>query len=258
VAGKEGNRGKDDGSYCFYGNDSIPGGWVHNWITDQKEDWFYAKGVRAMNEAERREREENYKPARAEARKERDEAQARAERSLNKTWEQASKAKGNHPYLKHKNAPAFGLRRDGEALIIPMYDKDGTLRNIQKIYGDGKKSFFQGARVRSLFHHIPAADGDDGTRILIATGYATSATCAQATGHETYVAFSDDNLLAVAWIVRERNPGKIIIICGDDDYKIVGADGKIYNPGTVKAQQAAAAIGALGIIPRFNRGGKNE
>ena len=153
-------------------------------------------------------------------------------------------------YLLAKNIRAHGIRSGNRCLLVPMYSPQGKLVNLQRIYRKGdefKKYFLKDARVVGCYFRMKATEKDDGT-ICVGTGFATCASINEASGHETYVAFTDANLLAVARMVREDNPDARIVICGDDDWKLVKKLG--YNPGMVAAEKAARAVDGYVALPR--------
>ena len=88
--------------------------------------------------------------------------------------------------------------------------------------------------------------------LVIAEGYATAATLAEALGQATVSAFDSGNLLPVAQALHQKYPGKPIIIAGDDDLNVGVTLG--INPGRVKAIEAARAVGGKAIFPVFAPG----
>lgn len=59
------------------------------------------------------------------------------------------------------------------------------------------------------------------------------------------VAFHAGDLKAVAKVLREAHPGAELVVCADDDRHTEG------NPGVAHARAAAAAVGGLLVVPRF-------
>ncbi len=92
------------------------------------------------------------------------------------------------------------------------------------------------------------AQDSDIRQVCIAEGFATAASIYESTGIPTAVAFNSGNLLAVAKVLRKRNPKARIIICADNDRITQG------NPGVSKATEAARAARALLAIPQFPDG----
>jgi putative DNA primase/helicase len=141
-----------------------------------------------------------------------------------------------HFYLEAKGVPSHGLRvatqtmkarlwkvanerwettivaRPGE-LLIPMFDADGNLWNVQRIEAlplEGKHArwFLAGSRKRGLFYRI----GGEGPAWM-AEGYATAATVHAATGMPVFVGFDAYNMPAVA----RQFAGTIVAIAADND-----------------------------------------
>ena len=82
--------------------------------------------------------------------------------------------------------------------------------------------------------------------IYIAEGYATAASIFEATEQCAVVAFSANNLPAVAETIKWEYPNAEIIICADND--VYNGD---KNIGLDKATEAAMIINAKLVIPKF-------
>ncbi|HKW29246.1 MAG TPA: DUF3631 domain-containing protein, partial [Verrucomicrobiae bacterium] len=81
--------------------------------------------------------------------------------------------------------------------------------------------------------------------LVIAEGFATAASIAEATGLATVAAMNAGNLPTVAKALREKFPEREIIIAADNDQFTDG------NPGLAKARDAAFAIRAKLAVPAF-------
>lgn len=145
---------------------------------------------------------------------------------------------GEHRYLRTKGVGAHGLRTNGFLVYVPVRDSEGTLHGLQYISPEGVKKFLTGTAFREHYHII--AEPKD--RILIAEGYATTATLREATDEAVAVAFDASNLRPVAEAFKDKYQ---ITVCADDDRTTEG------NPGLTKAIEAARAVGARLAIPRF-------
>jgi len=163
------------------------------------------------------------------------------------------------PYLQAKGIgvhPGAFTDREGQKTYLPVYDKDGTQWSMQYIQEDGTKRFPKDSRKEGCFHIVGGwkAIDDEGAApaIVIAEGYATAATLAEALGHGTVAAFDSGNLKAVAETFRELYPDKAIVICGDDDLAVEQKYGR--NPGKAAAIEAAQAVGGEYITPIFAPG----
>lgn len=161
-------------------------------------------------------------------------------------WRAAGKADPEHGYLARKGLPPFGIRQRGDTLLVPMVDCRFRLRNVQRIYPDGRKLFLSGGRSDGLFwpHGAFWQDGRPSAGpLVIGEGFATMAAVHHATGHGVVAAMSAHNLEAVARIMRSLFPGRTLIVAADDDCHLS------ENIGLNAARKAAETIGALLATP---------
>lgn len=156
-------------------------------------------------------------------------------------WHAASSLIETHDYLTRKQIKPIGIRLNGGVLFIPAYDSNGMLWSIQKIFPNGDKSFWPGAKKKGHY----ASLGTLKRRLYITEGYATGATIHQVTGEAVAVAFDSGNLQAVCQALRAKYPVLEMILCGDDDAHLD------TNVGRLKAEQAADLIAAKTIFPHF-------
>ena len=175
--------------------------------------------------------------------RERDRRQRATAQTARMLWNKAERVTW-HEYLKKKAVLPLSIRQSGNLLVIPMYDGYGRLWNCQTIDRDGTKLFLRGGRAKGLYYGIKG----ESQEIYIAEGFATAASlhlyhypkCRVA------VAFNADNLLPVARTIREKHPGKRLVIAADNDAWTQG------NPGLTKAKTAAEAVRAKVIYPKFD------
>lgn len=196
--------------------------------------------------------------AQAEARKARDDAEAKATRAKHEKaanqaaelWEQAC-AGLDAPYMERKGVRGFGVRVDaGGGVVVPMRDVTGTLWNIQHIAATKPasgtdKRFLPGGRKSGLmcWLGVPAGAGV----LLLCEGWATGASLHEATALPVCVAFDAGNLPTVAKAVRDAYPSALLVVCGDNDQATSASSGR--NPGKEKAEQAARAVGGVATWP---------
>lgn len=132
-------------------------------------------------------------------------------------------------------------------------DAGGRLWSIQTVDENGKR-FLKDSHKAGTMHVLePTGKGTLGAlkppihgTILIAEGYATAARLYEATDRATVAAFDSGNLKAVAEAVRAKFPDRQIVIAADNDHA-----NKLGNVGMVKAEEAAKAVGAVLVAPRF-------
>jgi putative DNA primase/helicase len=257
----EGHRsGTTNGAYVLH-LDRHPAGWFMDYKSGIRGTWRQGGGKWHLDEATRRQIEEDRRKRQAEieARHLKRAAEARV------IWGKASPCT-SHPYLSRKGIQAHGLRLgnwpkwlegpDGwrkiiipGTLLVPMVDEAGKLWNLQAIFPEvhaelGRDKDFMSGRKAGLFHMI----GNPTDTVLIAEGYATAATVHEATGHHTFVAFDCGNLKAVAMTARKLHQKARMIVCADNDRTTQG------NPGLTKARAAALAVGGFVSVPEFPEG----
>jgi putative DNA primase/helicase len=149
-----------------------------------------------------------------------------------------------HPYLDRKKIQGLDLRVDRYGnLLIPMFDVDNILWNIQKINPDGSKYFSKGARVKGCFY--PIVDLINGLTFILCEGFATGASIRTALGLPTVVCFNAGNLLQVGQEIAKKYPDAKLVFAGDNDQY------SSYNTGKNKAIAAAASTGGTVVLPRF-------
>ena len=192
---------------------------------------------------------EHIRKAREEAAQIESALRAECRRTSATLWQQSHDVDTKHPYLVAKAIKPYGIRQLKESLLVPVKDASGILHGVQFIGLDGSKKFKAGTAVTGCFHAIEKPNGT----LLIAEGFATSATLHEITGHAVACTFNAGNMKPVAEALRINLPDTILIFCADDDHTTEG------NPGLTKASEAAQAVDGLLAIPVFpdNRGDKD-
>ncbi|HGD8911273.1 TPA: primase-helicase zinc-binding domain-containing protein, partial [Escherichia coli] len=164
---------------------------------------------------------------------------------------QASCESAGNTYLTHKGFPEHicheltsahkiggVMFRPGD-LIVPLYNADGELVNIQLISGNGSKCFLKGGQVKEAYHLIEGG-GSSVRRIWIAEGYATALTIHHLTGEAVMVAFSSVNFLSLTSVAHNKYPGYQLIIAADRD---------LNGSGQERAETAAKACQCDIVLP---------
>jgi len=183
------------------------------------------------------EREEKQKLAEEERQKE---IEATAKRARN-IWDKLPK-QGRSPYLQRKKVAAFNVRFTRGSIVLPVYGFDRVLSGLQFIDPEGNKKFLTGTVKKGRFCILGDAIDKKGY-MAISEGYATGSSIRMATNWIVFVAFDAGNLIHVAKAVRHQYQQAKLVICGDDDY------GNKANPGRIKAEAAAKAVGGVAIFP---------
>lgn len=177
-----------------------------------------------------------------------DQKAARAARGRNAaaaTWNLATPARPDHPYLVRKQVSPHGLRESSAGeLVVPLRDLAGTLHSIEFIAEDGAKRYlFEGAKSG----HFCTIGGPllADRPILVCEGWATGASLHEATGHVVLAAMDAGNMPPVAEILRAKFPDADIVLVADNDSK----PEQKRNTGIIAATKAARAIGGRLAVP---------
>ena len=186
---------------------------------------------------------------------------AKHSKQIRNLWQRAKPVQERgHPYLDGKGIRNVPLLRsiidpetEQEMLLIPMFHKDGEIRNIQRIWPDGTRlQMKQAAGSRGLYHTIGAQRYMQSKTLYICEGWATGWTIHKASGCAVIVAFFDGGLLTVGKIIQEKYPEARLVIAADNDrWKPVMRKGKNVNPGVYAARKAAEELEADLCIPDF-------
>lgn len=249
-------RGRNDGRIKIFADRE--GGICWNHKSGERKTFFInQKSSGSMSDEDRA----KIKAEQERRKKERKTKQNKAANHARSIWNNASSAPANHPYLVKKHIKLHFARVSTwtknvfinekwqkiiieNALLIPLFNEAGTIRNVQAIFPekhpdlDRNKDFLKDAELSGLFSWV----GDKSDTVLIAEGVATAVTLHEETGNRVYIAFTANNLLAVAKTVRKHRSTASIVLCADND-KTKG------NPGVTKATEAANAVNGLISIP---------
>ena len=114
-----------------------------------------------------------------------------------------------HPYIAKKRIERHTARLEGSNLIVPVYDADGVLQNVQTISPTGTKLFHKGAPMAGGRLLIGINMGP----IIVAEGFATGATLHEACADQVCVTFSMGNMREVA--IQLHDAGHDIILAPD-------------------------------------------
>jgi len=168
--------------------------------------------------------------------------------------------KGKSAYLDRKQIVGFKVRyapRTG-AVLVPMCNVRDQIVGLQVIFpgpqpdtGRDKSYWPYGMSKEGAFHLI-GPHPEPGEPVLVCEGYATGASLHMATSLSVAIAFDAGNLMTVSKAMRERFPGRPIIICRDDDWKTKRPNGEPWNPGEEKANNAATVVGGQVVVPIFS------
>lgn len=210
------------------------------WASGLSETWHAQQ--RHLTGKERAALSRQVTEAKRRAERERAAEWERAESRALDVWLKAQPADPEHKYLKAKAVSAYCARQQGSLLVLPISRWDERLTSLQFIGPDGEKRMLRGGRKRGCF--IPVHGQPGAERILIAEGFATAATLADAEPQALVLAAIDaGNLESVAKEARRLFLDAEIVLAADCD--LVGIE---------KAHAAALACGGVVAVPDFPSG----
>jgi hypothetical protein len=126
-------------------------------------------------------------------------------------WDRATPIDGANGYLDRKQIAPCGARAEGRNLLVPMWDADGELINVQMIppkEGDDKLFQKDAPTIDGRFY-IGLGFG----RAIICEGFATAASIFEATADRVVVAFSQGQIPNIAKQMQEA--GVSVVIAAD-------------------------------------------
>ena len=163
-----------------------------------------------------------------------------AETSVNDRWSSGNLV-DSHQYLSDKGVISYDLRVDRGSLLVPLFNIEGEMVNIQSINSNGDKYFAKGGRKKGCFYLL----GDVTDTIIFCEGYSTGASIFEATKIAVAICFDAGNLMSVALELSTKHPNAKILICGDDDRH------NEVNTGRIKACETATHVGGSVVFPVF-------
>lgn len=252
-------KGEKSGFYIIH-TDGHPAGFMQNNRTKEELRWSSKGYVQTDEEKALLRAQAAQKQAEKAAQQQKDH-EASAKR-VGKQLSQLSEPQQQTAYLEKKGLQVHkGVFTDkgGDKTYIPAYDVSGKQWTMQYINEDGTKRFAKNARKEGCFHVVGGLEAlKDAPVLIIAEGYATAGSIAEATQYPTGAAFDSGNLEPVANALKEAFPGKPIVIAGDDDVaqscKMKAKDKATVNVGREKALETAKAVGGVAVFPIFAKG----
>ncbi len=167
-----------------------------------------------------------------------------------KRWGQlpVASVEAPNPFLDRTATGAYGVRSDGDRLVIPARDVDGKLWSLFTVPPEekGRADFMHNGRTRGLMHLIGSPV--DGQTILATDRYEAAASLHKATNLPVAVSFDMSNLSIVGDALKKKYPFSPLVIVGQDQHHITAP---MPNPGVTKAFEAAERHGAYLAVPQF-------
>ena len=194
----EGRGGKGDAAYLLH-LDGVPAGGFENWRDGFGWENWRADTDRTLSPAEEAAHRAKLENSRRERELEELKRKATARKRALSVFEDAALCH-SHPYTVRKGIQPHGARLQGDRLVLPLRDADGTVHSLQFIGADGAKRYLTGGRKAGCYFDI----GESNDVLCLTEGFATGASIHEATGYAVAVAFDAGNLAAVPAGVRSR------------------------------------------------------
>lgn len=232
----KGRKRDDSGWYIIFPDEPVAGRF--GCWRDQIDCVFRAEIGRELTPAENMAILRRQAEAKARRDEERQKKADIAAETVEAIWSAATAATQDQPYLKRKGIKPHGSRVTGDGrLIVPLYDQNGDLASLQYI-SDDEKRYHPGGVTKGCSWQLGEISPGP---IFLAEGFATAATIHEVSGRPVYIAYSANNLPAVAGQMREKH--------GLSQDIIIVADNDASNVGRNKADEAAAKHGARIVMP---------
>lgn len=239
-----------NGFYRININCQVPWGLYGNWSTKHygciSNTWIDS-GIDTLTQEDRQRMLKIVEASKKESLRELIQEREQAEENANYIWNRALRLDKdmNHQYLINKQISPCGAKlyfEDNTKLIIPIYNHRKKIISLQFIDQIGQKRFLKGTSPKQGYYMLNEYSK---SAICICEGYATGVSIHLATNYRVAIAFSADNLVNVAHIIKRLYKNITIIICADND-----AYGE-QNIGLLKAKEAANEIDAIVVYPTF-------
>ena len=232
-----GDDKKDKTAWYIAYPDGVPAGSFGNWRTGFTEKWCANIG-RELSFAERMQRDKRYAEAKAIREAERTKLAESVAETAAIVWKNCPDATADHPYLTRKGIKPHGIRCSSDGrLVLPLFDADGNMVELQYIMPSGQKRYHDGGSAGSKYWLI----GTVRKTIYLAEGFATAASIHEATGDAVYIAYSAGNLINVGGIIRDKHGATAdVVIVADNDES---------GTGQKAAEETAARWGMRVVLP---------
>lgn len=125
------------------------------------------------------------------------------------------------------------------ALLVPLWDSDGILQGVQRIFRDPESNKFEkrySPGLKKIGSFCPFGDLRNSDVIYICEGFATAASVHIATKKAVIAAMDTSNLLEGAKAARKLNPYCKLVFAADNDFN---HDQKLNKIGERKAIEAS-------------------
>lgn len=142
-------RGRQNGWAILY-LDERPAGAFGNYRMGLSRKWRAGED-RCLSASEREQLQREWREAKVRRLTERAASAQEAALDATELWGRSEAPSPDHAYAARKQLVLTGLRQLDDRLLVPMFDAEGSIRNLQRIKPDGTKRFLKGGETAALF-----------------------------------------------------------------------------------------------------------
>jgi len=215
-----------------------------NWKTGEKYNYF-SGDIQKRTPEEKKELKIKIESQKLIYQKEILEAQEKTARKAERSYSKAS-SQGFSEYLKNKKLEELKqIKFQNNNLLIPLYDTNGKIWNLQTIYPNGTKRFLKNGKKKGCFYIFGFNQFHKSNYVFVGEGFSTCASIYLASNIPIISCFDAGNIEPVVKEIKLKYPQKKYIILADDDcYSHI-------NIGRKKAIKTATKHNLPAYIPIF-------
>ncbi|UOF77447.1 toprim domain-containing protein [Caudoviricetes sp.] len=205
-------RTKSGWAYLKANEQGAVGTWG-DWKTGESYTWYSNDRKKPLTDAEKAQWAER---KREEERRRELEAQQKhevARETASVMWGVGVYTPENKYALRKQITPFGSKQARDRKLMVPLFNQQGQLVNIQTIAPDGEKLFLYGGQIKGCFFGI----GKVGKVTVVCEGYATGVSIHMATNLPVVVAFNAGNLPVVCEFFAGISKVKGVVVASDND-----------------------------------------
>ena len=239
-----GGQQKLVGWYQFWPDQEVAFGRCGDRTVSNDEPTATWKPENAANHRMTDEQREELRLRREQAVKEKEEEQALTAKRAKQLWDTLPEASDNNPYLKRKGVTSYGLREQGNQLVIPLLDSKLKIVGLQFIKDGGERSkmFMKGSKTSGSFFVIDPNSMRTAHTINYVEGYATGASYFADLGQPVVICFSANNLDSVADTISGYFPKAKHVFIADFDESQAGEKAAVKAAQTVQKKGSQAEV----------------
>lgn len=250
------DKGREKSGAYIAHFDERPAGKIKNFKTGEEFPWSFGKEIK-FSEKDKEEANRISK----QREEDRIESQKDAQENAKELYKNTHRVHvDGTTYSNRKDleadSPFFdNVHQKEDALLVPLYDENKEIVNVQTIHTDGTKRFLKNGKKKGCFY-APAVEPTEKQTLFVCEGFATGATLSELFPLRNFmpvVAFDCGNISSVCETLHKLYPNNKIVIGADNDFFTEEEIGK--NVGLEHAKEALIKFPFVDsvIFPNFDR-----